>query len=550
MATSREHPYIAKLRGYLGEGRIGRREFLRTATLLGLSAGAASIMVGGGPIREAKAALPQGGTLKIGKKIFEVTNPHIFKWHSQANVCAQVCQYLARTGHDNITRPQLLERWEPSADLRTWTLHVRKGVKWRNGREFSADDAIWNLQHVLDPETGSSALGLMKGYMLEEYSDDSGNKTTRLWDANAIERIDSHTLRLNLRVPQLALPEHLYHYPIAMLDPEENGVFGVGSNGTGAFELVEYEVQKRGRFVARSDYWGDGPWLDAIEIVDLGDDPAAGIGALASNQVHGLEEASNHQLEALQQMAHLQLYSVTSAGTAVVRGKCNEPPFNDPRVRKALRLATDPGPVIEGAVRGLGTEAEHHHVCPIHPEYAELPAMGQHPEEAKRLLAEAGYAEGLEFELTARDTDWVKQAVQVMVEQWKASNIRAKINIVPLALWGGALEQGAGHLHDLGPSASRSDGAGARLSQRGSVERIGILEPGLRPDPRGGGRDLRPGRAAGTHRRAREDHAGGRPDRSAPVAERLYVHGQASTGLSHAPEHLHVRRGARSRSLT
>ena len=436
MATSREHPYIAKLRGYLGEGRIGRREFLRTATLLGLSASAASIMVGGGPIREARAALPKGGTLKIGKKIFEVTNPHIFKWHSQANVCAQVCQYLARTGHDNITRPHLLERWEPSADLKTWTLHVRKGVTWRNGREFTADDAIWNLQHVLDPETGSSALGLMKGYMLEEYTDDSGNKTTRLWDANAIERIDSHTLRLNLKAAQLALPEHLYHYPIAMLDPEENGIFGVGSNGTGAFELVEYEVQKRGRLVARSDYWGEGPWLDAIEIVDLGDDPAAGIGALASNQVHGLEEASNHQLEALQQMAHLQLHSVTSAGTGVVRGKCTQPPFNDLRVRKALRLATDPGPVIEGAVRGLGTEAEHHHVCPIHPEYAELPAMGQHPEEAKRLLAEAGYGEGLEFEITARDTDWVKQAVQILVEQWKASNIQAKINIVPLALWG------------------------------------------------------------------------------------------------------------------
>ena len=70
-------------------------------------------------------------------------------------------------------------------------------MTWRNGREFTADDVIWNFQRVLKPETGSSTLGLMKSYLLEEYetgeTDDKGKpkKATRLWDANAIERVDS-----------------------------------------------------------------------------------------------------------------------------------------------------------------------------------------------------------------------------------------------------------------------------------------------------------------------------------------------------------------------
>ena len=440
MKEVREHPYIPTLKRNFAEGKVDRREFLRTATLLGLSAGAAYAFVGRvtgqAPVRSAAAAMPQGGHLRIGMKLFTLKHPHTFQWNWQANVCSQVCQYLARTGHDNLTRPFLLERWEASADVRTWTLHVRKDVRWRSGRPFTADDAIWNLRHVLDPETGSSVIGLMKAYMLTEEEDASGAKHTRIWDANAIERVDSHTVRLNTKAPQLAVPEHLYHYPLLMLDPEEAGNFDPGSNGTGPFELVEYEVQQRALLKARSNYWGDGPHLDSIEFIDLGDNPSAGVGALASKQVHGIEDASVSQIVALKDIEHLQLHSVTTAATGVVRGKCNQPPFDDPRVRKALRLATDPGPIIDVAVRGLGTEGEHHHVCPIHAEYAKLPKMGRRVDEAKRLLAEAGHPNGIEFQITVRDTDWVKNAVQAMVEQWKPANIRAEINVVPLALWG------------------------------------------------------------------------------------------------------------------
>jgi peptide/nickel transport system substrate-binding protein len=78
--------------------------------------------------------------------------------------------------------------------------------------------------------------------------------------------------------------------------------------------------------------------------------------------------------------------------------------------------------------------AEHHHVCPVHPDYKKLPAMERNVEEAKKLLAEAGYADGLEVELTCKpDPAWELATVEAMVEQWKEAGINCKINVLPSA---------------------------------------------------------------------------------------------------------------------
>lgn len=439
----KKHPYIPVLKQHLAERRISRREFLRTATLLGLSAGAAygfaSKVAGVSVIPSARAGtIPKGGKLRIAMRVKEVTHPHTFDWAEKSNVARQVVEYLTKTDHDNMTRPYLLEGWNASEDLRTWTLRVRKGVKWHSGRDFTADDVIWNIQHALAPETGSSVLGLMKGYMLEEFDtgkvDDSGKPimSTRLWDANAIEKVDDFTVRLNAQTGQLAVPEHLFHYPFAMLDPEGGGDFGVGSNGTGAFELVEHEVGGKSVLKARKDYWGDGPHLDTLEFIDLGDDPSAPIAALASKQVDGLFGADATQVDVLKALPHAKMYSAVTAETAVVRGKVTTKPFDDPAVRKAFRLAIDQKKVLEFALRDIGEVGEHHHVSPIHPEYAELPLFGRDVGTAKKLLADAGYPDGVDVDIACpKDPSWQPAAVQAMVEQWKEAGIRVKINILP-----------------------------------------------------------------------------------------------------------------------
>lgn len=446
MSASREHPHIRKLGELLANGGIARREFLRFSTLLGLSAAAAYTMVGlpaGIGVSSARAQeKPRGGTVRISMRVQQVENPHAFTWLMDSNIGRQVCEYLTKTGQDNITRPYLAESWDVSDDLRTWDFHLRKDVKWRNGRAFVADDVIWNLNRMLDPATGSSMVGLVKDYMLEEFdtgkTDETGNKvmSVRLWDANAIEKVDDHTVRLNIKAPQLALPEHLFHFPAIIVDPEDGGVFGVGSNGTGPFELVEHEVGVKAVLKGRTDYWGEGPYLDTLEFVDLGDDQMTQVNALASKQVDGLFELDVMLSDALDGLPHLQRYEVATAHTGVARVKVAEKPFDDPRVRQALRRAIDQEQILAVAHRNVGLPAEHHHVCPIHPEYAKLPPYTRDVEEAKRLLAEAGHPNGLDLEIACkRSPPWEATAVQALVGQWAEAGIRVKINLMPASLF-------------------------------------------------------------------------------------------------------------------
>ena len=444
MRSTDEHALVPTLKRQLAERQIGRREFVRYATLLGMAAPAAYAVasrITGEPLVSpvaAQGSLPKGGTLRLAMRCQDLKSPHTYSWVESSNSARQVVDYLTVTGVDNITRPGLIEKWEPSPDLKTWTLRVRKSVKWHNGRQFTADDVVWNIKRVLDPKTGSSVLGLMKGFLLEDYEtgekDDKGNpkKSSRLWDANAIQKVDDFTVKLNGKTAQLAVPEQLFHYPFLILDPAENGEFKVGSNGTGAFTLVENEVGRRQVLKARKQpYWGGGPYLDQLEFIDLGDDPAASVAALASKQVDGLYGADIVQLEALQKIPHVQMYQVTTAYTATARMQPVKP-FDDKRVRQAMRYAIDSNAVLQIAHRGLGQPGEHHHVSPVHPEYAKLPMPSRDVARAKKLLAEAGYPNGIDVEITCRPQPaWELLAVQTMVEQWKEAGIRVKINVMP-----------------------------------------------------------------------------------------------------------------------
>jgi peptide/nickel transport system substrate-binding protein len=435
------HPLVKHAGSEMAEGVLDRRGFLRIATLLGVAAPVAYGLAGLPMPALAQAAPKKGGIVRIGMRVQDLKSPHTYSWIEGANAARQTLDYLTFTDIDNVTKPSLVEKWEASPDLKTWTLHLRKGVKWRKGQDFTADHAVWNLKRLLDAKTGSSTVGLLKGFILDEFETEeidtktnAKKKSTRLWDANAISKVDSHTFKITGKSAYLGVPEALFHYPAMMMDPDENGEFKVGSNGTGAFEMVELEVGKRAVFVNhKKPHWGGGAHIDRFEIIDLGEDAAAQVSALASKQVDMIYQGAIATLPAVRQLPHVQVNQIDTGYTAVARVHPIKP-FDDKRVRQALRYATDTEAVLKAAHAGLGKPGEHHHVSPAHPEYANIGLMKRDVAKAKALLAEAGYKDGIDTEIACRPApDWEKLAVEVMVEQWKEAGIRVKINLMPSA---------------------------------------------------------------------------------------------------------------------
>ena len=129
---------------------------------------------------------------------------------------------------------------------------------------------------------------------------------------------------------------------------------------------------------------------------------------------------------------HLNIHEALTAATAVARMQVDREEFSDPRLRKAMRLAIDTPRILQLAHRDQGAPGEHHHVCPVHPDYNELACMKRDVEAAKALLAEAGHPNGVDLEIAAKkDPAWELQAVQAMVQQWAEAGIDVKINVLP-----------------------------------------------------------------------------------------------------------------------
>ncbi|MBU6350611.1 MAG: ABC transporter substrate-binding protein [Chloroflexi bacterium] len=395
MSEPRIHPLALTAVDKLQRGRINRREFLRYTTLLGVSVGTAYALAGCAPAAApasvgapaAAGGITRGGTLRKGMLIQQIDHPARLSWVEGSNAIRLVNEYLTETGPDNITRPSLLESWEASDDVKTWTLKLRQGIKFNNGDDLTADDVLYSFSQWLDPEVGSSMLGLLS------YLD----------GMNSVEKVDDYTIRLNLASANIGVPEHLFHYPAAILHRDFQGDWVKQPIGTGAFTLVEYLEGERASFKARTDYWQMGedgsplPYLDEIVFVSV--DKDASVAAIQGGQLDTLFKPRPSDFLALKDNPDLQIQGVATANCFVVRMRVDQEPWNDNRVRTALKMCQDRQKILDLSYNGEGVLSLDAHFSPVHPAYAERPIPAYDPEGALALLEEYAAEKGIQLPL-------------------------------------------------------------------------------------------------------------------------------------------------------
>jgi peptide/nickel transport system substrate-binding protein len=421
------HPLIPELVSQMEKGNMTRRDFLRYATLLGTSAAAAATMAGlPFPRKTRAAAIKRGGTMKIASSVQKVTHPAQFSWVEPSNMLRQVGEYLTKTDNQNITHPYLLQDWEASGDLKTWTLNLRKGIKFNNGDEFNADDVVFTMNQWLNEDVGSSIKGMMGAYL----------------SPSGIEKVNDHQVKLHLSVPEIAIPEHLFHYPALVLNHRTfEGDFIKAPHGTGPFTLEVYREGERCVLKARKDYWQKGadgkplPYMDGIEFIDMGDEMSPRIAALKSGEIDSIDLATTGGTAAYKALKDDPAVNVKPIGTAQVRllrMRVDLDPWKDNRVRMALKLCQHREKILGLAYFGQGVLGHDFHVSPVHPEFCEKPVPKYDPERAKALLQEAGYKNGLDVNC-AVGTEWtdVVRYIEVLKQDAAPAGFRINIQTMP-----------------------------------------------------------------------------------------------------------------------
>ncbi|MDI6695501.1 MAG: ABC transporter substrate-binding protein [Anaerolineales bacterium] len=453
METKKIHPLIPEAQEELRKGNISRRDFLRISTLLGMSLASAKLLAAcaqppaspvateAGPaatvaVTEAPKAGPvRGGVLRAATRVERVDHPARFSLVSQSHAWRHVFEYLTYTDPKGITQPYLLEKWEASDDLLTWTLYVRKGVKFNNGQELTADDVVFNFGQWLNKDVGSSLLGAMS-YL----------------DASGVEKKDDYTVVLHLNAPSIFIPEHLFQYPAAIVPKTFGGDITREPIGTGAFTMAEYVPAERCRLVARKDYWRNGedgkplPYLDELLMVQLGEDRSADLAALQTGQVDTIIEPPVSVWEAVKDDARFEVVSTPTSATRVLRMRVDQDPWQDNRVRQALKYCHNREKILAVALQNQGTIGNDSHVAQAHPEYVDIPPFPFDTEKSKALLAEAGYPNGVTVELVVA-SDWPESMAyaQALKEDAAAGGFTINLKTMPASqYWDGWTEWNLG----------------------------------------------------------------------------------------------------------
>jgi peptide/nickel transport system substrate-binding protein len=358
------------LTGRLKKGAISRREFMGRAVALGASTTAISSMLASVDAYAAETP-KKGGTLRLGLGGGSTTDSIDIGSYTDSVMIDTghgLFDGIVEWGEDGKPKPDLASSWEPKNGAKDWVFNLRKGVKFSNGKEFTADDALYSLNY----HRGDSK---------------SGGKPS-LTAVTDVKKLDKYQIQVSLAAADADLPYSLTDYHILMVpDGFKDWANPVG---TGAFLLEKFDPGVRIALKRNPDYWKEGSGhLDAAEITVISDSTAR-FNALKSGQIDIINRV-DHKAVGLLEKSGLKLVRAPGGYHVEAAMQVDKAPYDNPDLRLAMKFATNREQILKALFSGYGTIGNDHPIPPTDPFFnSELPLRKHDPEQAKFHFKKAG----------------------------------------------------------------------------------------------------------------------------------------------------------------
>jgi peptide/nickel transport system substrate-binding protein len=381
-----ENQLIDELRG----GELDREEFLRRASMWGLSLGTMGLLLKYAGDAELAFAAPQavkaGGTIRVGLPTGGSLEPYLLNDGGALALSGIPGEYLTFTNPKGQVVPWLATSWKPNKDATEWVFQLRKGVKFHNGQTMTSKDVVASMKQYVGAKESNAGL-------------------SPFFDPAGVSAVGPYAVRFKLKSPIGVFPYLLSQTTYQAIiqrasDAAKPGQWVKGGMiGTGAFKLKSL-VEKRSAELVRHDaYWGGKPPLDGVKVTYFtGSAPL--VLALRGGQIDLAMQLSPQEVQPFKNNSRFKTYSLPTAAHRQLCMRTDQGPLRDPRVRRAIALVANRPQLVQRVMLGAATVGNDN---PFWRGFASSdPSVKQRTQNLQlaRALLKAANAENLKFNIT------------------------------------------------------------------------------------------------------------------------------------------------------
>lgn len=379
-----------------------------------MTAGAAGLLLPHAIVRSARADAQAGGQLTV--TLFQdlrTLNPIMGIFGNEWRATINLYDNLTRILPTGAVEPALAVSYEAGEDARVWTFKLRTGVKFHDGSVFGSGDVVATIEKILDPKTAAP-------YKAE------------IGPIASVKAIDGMTVRFELSTPYADFPKAMASPTARMVSQQGVADFAkldATEHGTGPFMLKEFVPNEHVIMERNPNYYRPGlPYLDRV-VMRVLPDPNTQVAALRNREVDVIADVDTDTFKEVAGIAGVNAMQVPGGTFNNIVLYANKPPFDDPKVRMALRLAMDRQAMAEAVASGTGAPADDEPISASY-EYFDktMPIRKQDLAQARQLLKQMGHGDGFEHKLVVSNSPATRQKTAVVV-QAMARQIGIQFNI-------------------------------------------------------------------------------------------------------------------------